>query len=142
MCKYCEGNNQERENLFETVEDVAICIWNDQFRENILIDDGTMTLKAINFCPICGRYLKGKEIQERHDLKILPEYFNLVKEGKKRFEIRKDDRGYKEGDIINLKEFDGTYFTGKEVQCKILYKLDGGQYGLKEGYCILSIELI
>lgn len=33
-----------------------------------------------------------------HKLKILPEYYNAQIEGKKNFEIRKNDRNYQVGD--------------------------------------------
>ncbi|RKJ45990.1 DUF3850 domain-containing protein, partial [Butyricicoccus sp. 1XD8-22] len=46
---------------------------------------------------------KGKRV---HELKIYPEYFKEVICGKKTFEIRRNDRGYKVGDILSLKEFD------------------------------------
>ena len=39
-----------------------------------------------------------------HFLKVVPEYFEALAEGKKGFEIRKDDRDYKEGDNLVLEE--------------------------------------
>ena len=41
-----------------------------------------------------------------HELKILPEYYKAQKAGKKNFEIRKNDRDYKVGDKLVLKEYD------------------------------------
>ena len=75
-----------------------------------------------------------------HILKCLPLYFNEVKEHRKRFELRKDDRDYKVGDKIILKEWDGEEYTGREIpKIKIQYILrDCPEYGLKEGYCILG----
>lgn len=75
-----------------------------------------------------------------HELKILPEYYEKVKEGEKRFELRKDDRNFQVGDLIRLCEYDGANYTGRDTLYEILYKLDGGQYGLEKGYCILSIK--
>ncbi len=75
-----------------------------------------------------------------HELKILPQYYNKVLSGEKRFEIRKDDRYFKVGDIIRLCEYDGKEFTGRDSLYDITYKLDGGEYGLEKGYCILSIK--
>jgi hypothetical protein len=89
-----------------------------------------------------------------HKLKILPEYFNAVKEGTKTFEIRKNDRGFKVGDTLLLKEWvdrkiskiddirieASPYFTGQEITKEVTYFLEGGQCGLEEGYCILGLK--
>ena len=40
-----------------------------------------------------------------HELKILPEYYNAVKSGKKKFELRKGDRGFAEGDSLRLNKW-------------------------------------
>mgnify|MGYP003677871501 CR=1 FL=1 len=76
-----------------------------------------------------------------HELKILPPFFIELINGNKNFEIRKDDRDYKVGDTIILREFnDGTY-TGRECSRKISFLLRGAeQYGLKNGFVILSIK--
>lgn len=87
-----------------------------------------------------------------HELKILPQYFEAVQAGLKNFEIRIDDRNYKEGDTLILKEwFIGSdsanyntetpqYYTGREITKEISYILKGGKYGLEEGYCIASLK--
>lgn len=75
-----------------------------------------------------------------HELKCLPEYFHEVWTVKKRFELRKDDRDFRVGDRVLLREFDGEKYTGREVMCGILYILRGcPEYGLADGYCILSL---
>lgn len=74
--------------------------------------------------------------------KILPEYFEAVLHAKKNFELRKDDSDYEVGDWILLKEWDGREYTGRDLECKILYILRNvPEYGLKKGYCILSIRV-
>ena len=40
-----------------------------------------------------------------HELKINPLYFDAIEKRLKTFELRKDDRDYKVGDLIILKEY-------------------------------------
>ena len=76
-----------------------------------------------------------------HELKILPEYYDAVRCGDKRFEIRKNDRNYHSGDILRLKEWDGEKYTGEELDALVRYIYYGiDEYGLAEGYCIMSID--
>lgn len=91
-------------------------------------------------CDSHGNCSFFKPSGDTHILKCLPQYFNEVKEHRKRFELRKDDRDYKVGDKIILKEWDGEEYTGREIpKIKIQYILrDCPEYGLKEGYCILG----
>ncbi len=56
-----------------------------------------------------------------HELKILPEYYDAVRFGDKRFEIRKNDRDYHTGDILRLKEWDGKQYTGEELDAVVRY---------------------
>ena len=79
-------------------------------------------------------------MSKKHKLKILPEFFEAVNDGRKTFELRENDRGYKTGDILILQEFDGENYTGREVSREVLYIYEGsGLYGLAPGYCILAI---
>lgn len=74
-----------------------------------------------------------------HELKILPEYFREVVCQNKRFELRKDDRDYRIGDWLMLKEYKDGEYTGKGAGFKISYILRNcPQYGLMDGYCILG----
>ncbi len=76
-----------------------------------------------------------------HELKILPQYFMEVVEGKKNFELRKGDRPYKVGDTLKLKEWNGKEFTGSCATRVIKYIFkDCPEYGLKEGFVILVIN--
>lgn len=76
-----------------------------------------------------------------HELKISPKYFEDVNSHKKNFELRKDDRDFKVGDLITLREYDNGQYTGREIKnIPIGYILRNvPEYGLKEGYCILGI---
>lgn len=76
-----------------------------------------------------------------HILKTWTEYFNAVKSGAKQFEGRQDDRNYKVGDTLILREWNPKTeeYTGRELQRIITYKLDGGQFGIQQKWCVLSI---
>lgn len=73
-----------------------------------------------------------------HRLKTIPEYFDAVIDGRKTFELRKDDRGYSVGDTLVLCEWDGKGYTGREVRCKVGYMLED-YAGLTPGYAVLGI---
>lgn len=46
----------------------------------------------------------------KHELKTWPVYFEALWSGRKRFEVRKNDRGFKTGDRLVLKECDPDRF--------------------------------
>jgi hypothetical protein len=78
---------------------------------------------------------------KKHELKILPQYFQAVLDGIKTFELRKDDRDYQRGDILVLREWDGEKYTGSAICVKVTYILqDAEKYGLKDGYVIMGIR--
>lgn len=71
--------------------------------------------------------------------KILPTYFKAVSEGRKNFELRKDEDNVQVGDDLLLCEWDGENYTGKVTIRKVKYVLRNvPEYGLKEGYCIIG----
>lgn len=75
-----------------------------------------------------------------HKLKTWPPYFQDTLDGKKPFEVRKDDRDFGVGDFVWLEEWcpvDGKY-TGRKIGFNISYKLSGGEFGIEEGYCVLG----
>ena len=76
-----------------------------------------------------------------HELKILPKWFEDVTNNKKNFEIRRNDRDFKIGDLILLKEYERGRYTGKEIYKEIQYIYIGdGTYGLSEEFCILGLK--
>lgn len=76
-----------------------------------------------------------------HELKILPKYYSEIMQGKKSFEIRKNDRDFKEQDVVILKEFADGDYTGKYIKAIIDYIYNGENYGLEKGYCIFSMRV-
>lgn len=78
-----------------------------------------------------------------HELKVWSEFFWAIGDGKE-FELRKDDRDYKVGDLVRLREYlpDALAYTGVQIDRRISYILRGAEaerFGLKPGYCILGL---
>lgn len=74
-----------------------------------------------------------------HELKTWPEFFKDVISGAKTFELRKDDRGFRAGDILWLREWTQKEgYTGRETKRKILYVLSG--LGLEKGYVCMALS--
>lgn len=83
-----------------------------------------------------------------HELKTDPEVFEALHQGNKTFEIRFDDRGYRVGDRLLLKETRHSgeemkqgkplVYTGRMMGFAVSYILRGPIYGLKEGWVIMS----
>lgn len=76
-----------------------------------------------------------------HELKTWPEYFEAILDGRKRFEIRKNDRGFEVGDHLILMEYDPTEskYSDREIYCEVDYIMHGKKFGLILGYCIMNI---
>jgi murein L,D-transpeptidase YafK len=79
-----------------------------------------------------------------HKLKTHSEFFNAILRGDKEFEVRKDDRNFQRGDELFLEEYNDytKSLTGRILHRRIKYILRGGQFGIKEGYCVMSLEKI
>ncbi|AYB47147.1 DUF3850 domain-containing protein [Paenibacillus lautus] len=77
--------------------------------------------------------------QVKHELKILPEYFQDVWNRTKTFEVRKNDRSYAVGDELFLREWaPDTGYTGSGLVRRVSYMLDDSEY-VKEGFVILGL---
>lgn len=91
--------------------------------------------------------IRSKNQKMVHELKIDPKYFTGIELGIKTFEIRKDDRPFRANDMLFLQGFnqEEQEYTGQTMFAKILSvfgrKEDEKEY-VKEGYVVLSIELI
>lgn len=82
--------------------------------------------------------LPSQQEKKVHDVKLGTTFFDDVKTGRKTFELRKNDRGYKEGDIIVMHEYKDGTTTGRTIEKKIVYMLEDFT-GLEDGYCILGL---
>lgn len=82
--------------------------------------------------------LPSQQEKKVHDVKLGTTFFDDVKTGRKTFELRKNDRGYKEGDTIVMHEYKDGTTTGRTIEKKIVYILEDFT-GLEDGYCILGL---
>ena len=78
----------------------------------------------------------------KHELKILPKYFDAVAKRIKTFEIRKNDRNYQVGDTLILEEWDNGHYTGRTISRYVCYVYYGdGTYGVPDGWCVMSLKI-
>lgn len=85
-----------------------------------------------------------------HDLKVWPRFFDALLSGEKTFEVRKDDRGFRAGDTLLLREWRpyadpdepvvsyGEY-TGRELRRTVTYLMTGPAFGIERGYVVMAI---
>ncbi|MBQ1293552.1 MAG: DUF3850 domain-containing protein [Clostridiales bacterium] len=95
----------------------------------------------------------------KHNLKLNDRYFDAVLNGIKTFEIRKDDRGFRVGDTLEMYRVndnglyvskDGTYASNEKgawlepIQMKVTYIITHADFpaGIPEGYVVMSIEKV
>jgi len=89
-----------------------------------------------------------------HTLKTWPNFFDAIAEGRKTFEIRKNDRGFQTGDILELVKWDpnrNVYVTrtgstlmhfdhAAKVRVEVTYILNG--FGVEPESVVMGIKLI
>lgn len=81
-----------------------------------------------------------KKAPKYHRLKTWPPYFQWMLDGQKTFELRKNDRGFEQGDHLVLEE----WLPGeKEYTGRVLVRKVGvvvyGAWGLEEDTCAMSL---
>lgn len=72
-------------------------------------------------------------------VKLLSKYYDAVESRVKNFEVRFNDRDYRPGDLLILREWDGSEFTGFEIVRQITYVCSLDEIGLM-GWVAMSIE--
>lgn len=86
-----------------------------------------------------------------HVLKCWPDFFAPLARMDKTFDLRKNDRRFKVGDVLRICEYNDRIgeFTGKVIERRVTHVLDGvgpgaitPLLGLSRGYCILSLAPI
>ena len=90
-----------------------------------------------------GKFSETGELthKEVKDIRIAKSYFDDVANGIKTFELRKNDRGYKKGDILEMMEFADGKNTGRMVRVLVTYILED-YTGIEDGYCIMATKLM
>lgn len=76
-----------------------------------------------------------------HKLKTWPDYYHDVISGKKLFEVRYNDRNFQVGDTLRLLEWSPADedYTGEQMDFDVTYILEGGAFGIEDGYVVMSI---
>jgi hypothetical protein len=100
----------------------------DQTRHAVTVKDTAPTL------PI--RDAAHPEVN--HELKCSTEFFDAIACFKKTFEIRRNDRDFRVGDRLMLREWDGHKFIGRWLARRVTYITD---YEQKKGFVVMSIDL-
>ena len=78
-------------------------------------------------------------MSETHILKTQQPYFDQLKKGNKRFEIRKNDRDFRVGDRLHLQEYDAEMgYSGQFLDFKISFILYDERF-MQKGYVCMSL---
>ena len=80
-----------------------------------------------------------------HKVKCINPFFEDVLAGRKTFEVRRNDRKYKVGDLILLWEYnpDREMFLDRHCLVEVIYVYKEERYrriGLRRGYVVLGIK--
>jgi hypothetical protein len=74
-----------------------------------------------------------------HELKTQRKYFCDVSCGEKNFEVRNNDRNFKKGDLVILREWEDGIYLGHEIFLQITYVLDDPAY-CKDGFVVFGFD--
>ena len=79
--------------------------------------------------------------KQYHRLKTWPEYYNAIIRGDKSFEVRRNDRGFETGDVVELMEWNPAtkQYTGRSTTFEIGFIIDS-DFGLQSGFCAFSLK--
>ena len=76
-----------------------------------------------------------------HELKTWCDPYEAILIGIKKCEVRKNDRNFRVGDELRLKEYDHKRerLTGRYCTVHVTHIVYGGRFGLPEDLCVMSI---
>lgn len=75
-------------------------------------------------------------------IKCTPRFFNDIREGRKRFEVRKNDRDYRAGERVLIEEWvEPGEYSGRKYLAHISYVLKHEDFpdGISPGYCVFGL---
>lgn len=82
-----------------------------------------------------------------HELKVWPEYFAAMVDGRKSFEVRKNDRDYRVGDTLLLREYapGPDKYTGHFMTFIVTYMVSGSDpmgyaFGVRGGFVVMGLK--
>lgn len=75
------------------------------------------------------------------ELKTWPGFFHSIVNGTKTFEVRKNDRDFRVGDEVLLREWNPVTqtYTGRTKEIRITYLMQG-EFGLPEDICVFAFK--
>jgi len=86
-----------------------------------------------------------------HELKSWPLFFNETEDGVRSHELRRNDRDFKQGDYLLMREYNPITleYTGRSHMVQITLITENthnpcaeSPKGLNDGYCVLSIQRV
>lgn len=86
-------------------------------------------------------HLPSESGPKTHYIRLASNYYDDVATGLISFQLRKNDKHYKVGDILDMMEFSEGRNTGRIIHAEITYILED-YTGLEDGYCILAIKVV
>lgn len=85
-----------------------------------------------------------------HTLKTIATCWDAIQRGEKSFEVRRNDRFFQRGDVVRLRRINengnytpgpaGDRFSTQDLDFRIGWILQGGQFGIEPGYIVFQLE--
>jgi hypothetical protein len=83
----------------------------------------------------------GSVEEVAHELKTWPDVYQQIESGTKTHEFRKNDRDFRNGDLVLLREFEpaGERYTGREILVRIGAISYGPEWDIPTGFAAFSV---
>ena len=105
-----------------------------------ITDEGFRVHVTVDYDSLPGADVRAvaQRKPKTHELKTLPAFFQPSYDGRKQMEVRKNDRDFRAGDYLDLREWlpdDG--YTGRFLSRRVEYVLENFE-GLRPGWVAMS----